>query len=309
MQKHIFYILIIYLFFANACDFKNSKARVITIADSTNIQEKVLEKTYISHNDFYKKVLESNYDYERNLLNSTINIKRYTTDTTIYKAKLVANLGVYLADFTYATLNNDGEDALNFLQGIERMNTAIQTQVPLDSHFTVRLKLNLVQKDSLFKISGQVYHKLDEILRRTEQNDLSIVMLAGIWVESMYHKLKIIELNQPDSLPELTKKNQKLLHEVLTQQESIQNLHELFKVIAKRNKLGSLMYGINILQKAFEEAGLKTIESKGKNTIEVAIIDKSGELSIKRIKVQDISETSLKNLSEKITAIRFEIIK
>lgn len=309
MPKYIFYIFIILIFCSNACEFSNSKAKVITIADSTKIQKTVVEKIYVSHNDFYKKIFESNYNYERNLLNSTINIKRYTTDTTIYKSKLAANLGVYLSDFTYSALNNEGEDALSFLKGIERMNTAIQTQVSLDSQFVTRLEINLDKKDSLFKISGQVYRKLDEALRRSEQNDLAIVMLAGIWVENMYHKLKIIERNQPDSLPQLTKKNQKILQEILGQRESAENLYELFQVISKRENLGSLLYGINILRKAFEEAGLQTKEGKAKNVTEVTVIDKSGELSIKKIKKQNFSESILKNLTEKIIAIRFEIIK
>lgn len=104
-------------------------------------------------------------------------------------------LGAYGADMAYVTIHRDGARALSTLQAIEKLGTALEMSNAFDRALIDRYRSNLNNEDSLLQMSGDAFRAADQYLKGNDRNDLSAVILAGGWIESMHLILAETTLN------------------------------------------------------------------------------------------------------------------
>jgi hypothetical protein len=95
-------------------------------------------------------------------------------------------LGMYGADMAYVTIHRDGARALSTLQAIEKLGSALEVSNAFDPSLIDRYRDNLNNEDSLLRISGDAFRAADLYLKGNERDDVSALVLAGGWIESMH---------------------------------------------------------------------------------------------------------------------------
>lgn len=102
------------------------------------------------------------------------------------------NLGIYLADLSYCTLNKQNQQATLYLKAVKTIADAIGIgQVFGSNNFSQRYQSNLDNEDSLTAIVADLQTKTDELLKANLQNSMRVVIYSGAWIENMYIGAKV----------------------------------------------------------------------------------------------------------------------
>lgn len=125
-------------------------------------------------------VQKSGVVYDKNVLSDTKKANIYSTDF----AKAL-NLGVYGADLGYVSLYNQSQDALSYLAAIKQLSDKLGITAAFDAATMDRIAKNITNKDSMTVLVSLAYRGSDAYLKNNQRNDVSTLILAGGWIESM----------------------------------------------------------------------------------------------------------------------------
>ncbi len=186
-MKNIFTILCVISMFAYGCGSSGTTQESSDNSDSTeisDIREKV-EREFMYPIPTSYQVTQLLQDAEASFVlgitNSPENVDKYETQ----KDKAL-NLGIYGADLSYASTYNRQEETMSFLNASKQLVDDLQ----LSSIFTVemvsRIENNLSNKDSLILIVTESFYDTYEYLNKDGQNKLSLLVVAGSWIEGLY---------------------------------------------------------------------------------------------------------------------------
>lgn len=188
--------------------------------------------------------------------------KQLATNTEFSKALA---LGVYNIDMSYAMVNNKGEDVLKFMKTVMTTSDALGLKAALDQMIGKRLERNMSNRDSLLKISDEIYVKSDSYLRTNERVYTASSIFAGSWIESLYLTCKIAE-----SVPDAVAKEKAYKH-VWDQRFYLKNLTDLLndykdkkECVALNDELKKIHTEIDAIKdpKNLKDAEFKSISEK-----------------------------------------------
>lgn len=106
------------------------------------------------------------------------------------------NLGVYISDFAYLSAIEDNTDELAYLKIIRELMDKVNLYGIVNEQFLDRINNNLMIKDSLNKISQELYYKMSNILENTDRNNILVLVSTGAIVEALYLAVNNIDFNQ-----------------------------------------------------------------------------------------------------------------
>jgi hypothetical protein len=109
-----------------------------------------------------------------------------------------AILGIYGADLAYVTVHKDGQRAMATMQAIEKLGNKLELTNSFDRALLDRFKSNLGSEDSLLQFSGTAFRAADQYLKNNQRDDVSALVLAGGWIESLY--LTVSPIRQPQRI-------------------------------------------------------------------------------------------------------------
>ncbi len=138
-------------------------------------------------------------------------------DSATGKVAQAALLGAYGADLAYATVNGDGQRAMATLVAIEKLGSKLDLSNAFDKDLMDQFRSNLNNEDSLLRFSGKAFGAADRYLKTNDREDVSTLVLAGGWVESIY-----LLLSDPN-----TGNDQKLIDRIGDQKNTLDGLIEL----------------------------------------------------------------------------------
>jgi hypothetical protein len=120
-------------------------------------------------------------EFKGDILNHTSNADKYTT---AYKQAI--NLGIYGADLGYINMYEKTGSSLNYLNAVKTVADQIKVGQFFDFATLKRLSNNKKDVDSLTNITILNFNKMDSYLREQGRGNLSILMVAGAWLEGLY---------------------------------------------------------------------------------------------------------------------------
>ncbi|HAW52020.1 MAG TPA: hypothetical protein DCX54_06785 [Flavobacteriales bacterium] len=123
----------------------------------------------------------SGAEYSESMLNPTENSESYTTS---YRQAL--NLGIYGADLGYINMYEKTISSLSYLNAVKEMADLIKVGQFFDFVTLKRLSSNKENIDSLLFITTSNFNRMDEYLRDQGRADLSVLSVAGAWLEGIY---------------------------------------------------------------------------------------------------------------------------
>ena len=96
------------------------------------------------------------------------------------------NLGVYGADLSYATIFEENAVSLTYLEVVKSLARELGVGDVIGDDMLARAEANRARQDSLVAIVSEAFFNLNEKLKSNGQEDLSGMLVAAGWVESLY---------------------------------------------------------------------------------------------------------------------------
>ncbi|MBN8697107.1 MAG: hypothetical protein J0L87_11320 [Bacteroidetes bacterium] len=203
------------LFVACGSDTPKEELTEEVAVDSTAVVEEETETTSYSLPSplqiasIFKK---SGLKYKDGVTSSQKDVAKYTTN--LNKA---LNLGVYSADLSYSVLNKQNQEAMNYMKLCRQLADNLGMGSVFDQgNLSARFEKNLGNEDSLAYIIAELQMVTDMYLDENNQQQITSIVFAGAWVESLYIGSKVFEKSKSKDL------NSKLA-EQMTILESIVN--------------------------------------------------------------------------------------
>jgi len=155
-------------------------------------------------------------NYIISLTNSAKNVDKYFTE----KSKAL-NLGVYAADLSYNSTYQQKQETMYYMEASKKLADDLGISGILDQDLVKQVEESINDKDKLIDIITNTFYDTYDELNRTGKGNLSLLVIAGSWVEALYITTNISE-NVYNNLEIVT-----IIHQ---QKETLYKLWELLTV-------------------------------------------------------------------------------
>jgi len=306
MIKRLIYIFVLALILTSCKNCTNNKnadqdfETEFNLPDSGEIYDGNLEISESAINEIVQNISSPvemaalikslGVPYSKEYLASTDYVDNYDTN---YKKAL--GLGIFGADLGYLNMYNKTGSVIDYISAIKKLADGIRVGQFFDFTTLKRLATNNQNLDSLMYISVQNFNQMDRYLRENKRSNLSSLIVAGVWIESMY---LVGEVSKKSPSAELTEKigEQKII---------LSNLMILLKNYEKVPEFKGLINDLNDIQDLYQNVVI-TVEKGESEAIEV-----DGTLVIKQNDKQfiEISDGIKTKIINKISDVRNKIIQ
>ncbi len=178
-------------------------------------------------------------NYILNISNKPENADKYFTE----EAKAL-NLGVYGADISYSATYNKSQETLNFLVSTKKLREELEIQTSCNAGLSSRMERNIDNQDSVYFILTCAYKNTFEYLNDNNKGAISVLILAGGWIEGLFISTE---------LAELTNKYQDIYQGIADQKETLNKLIPLMENYKGNQKVNEISTKLKDLKKIFDE--------------------------------------------------------
>lgn len=226
--------------------------------------------------------------YNKSILNSPNKLNQYTTNLS--KA---INLGIYGADLGYVTMYEQAQDAIGFLNASKKLADELNITGAFDTKTIERFQANIGNKDSMLILVSVAYRESDSYLKNNNRNDISALVLAGGWIESLYFATEIYK----------AKPNDKIKRRIAEQKASLSNLIKLLTQYYNQSEYVAFIDSLNDLASVFEKIEFNYVYEKpitDANNKTTTITSKSDVV---------VTNEQIETIAQKIKTIRTDLIQ
>lgn len=180
-------------------------------------------------------------DYSREILNPANNKEKYITN---FRKSL--NLGIYGADLGYIYMYGQKHDAFSYLEIVQDIADDMRVSHFFDFELIGRLAIKSESLDSLMIITTSNFEKINKYLREQDQVHLSVLMLTGGWLESIYILTQAAKQSN----------NQELNRRIGLQKTILDNIVSLLSAYQSDPNVGKLLSELKELKKLFDQVAI-----------------------------------------------------
>nr|WP_319400205.1 hypothetical protein [uncultured Carboxylicivirga sp.] len=178
--------------------------------------------------------------YILSLSNPVANVEKYLTEKS-----QALNLGVYSADLSYASTYNQKQETVDFMNASKSLIEELDIAPALDKNLLEKIESNLDDKDELVDVITNSFYDTYEYLNKNDRGSVSLLVLAGSWVEALYisthisedtfnnKEMVVIIMNQKEPLNKLMAllKQQEADADIAETIEDLKILHEIYNSV------------------------------------------------------------------------------
>jgi len=128
-----------------------------------------------------KMLTDLEVGYIIGISNPVENSKKYFSSST-----RSINVGVFGADLSYATLYNQQQEVINYLNAIRALANELNMSKIYNEDLYTKIKQNFDNKNELVKILTSAFNDTYAYLSENDQQPLALLVVGGAWVEGMY---------------------------------------------------------------------------------------------------------------------------
>jgi hypothetical protein len=210
-----------------------------------------------------KMLTELEVGYIIGISNPVENSKKYFSSTT-----RAINLGVFGADLSYATLYNQQQEVINYLDAIRSLANELNMSKIYNEDLYTKIKQNIDNKDELVKILTSAFNDSYGYLSDNDQQPLAILVVGGAWVEGMYLTTHVSEAAyQVEGISKV----------LLEQKKSFEIFLEIAKPYINDPSVGDFVKLLDPVTKIYVGIGTSLTEQNIKDITKV-IVDVRGQI-------------------------------
>src|SRR5690606_13050625 len=188
------------------------------VLEKTTVEEKVREFVYPLPTAFEVTEMLNRIGaaYILTLSNPVSNVERYLTE----KSKAL-NLGIYSADLSYASTYNQKQSVIDYMDVSKKLIDALNISGAISQDVIEQVEANQDNNDELVNIITNTFYDTYEYLNQANRGSVSLLVLAGTWVEGLYIVTHITEN---------VYYNKEMVTIIMKQKASLDTLMELMQV-------------------------------------------------------------------------------
>ncbi|HYW95659.1 MAG TPA: hypothetical protein VE870_08735 [Bacteroidales bacterium] len=208
--------------------------------------------------------------YSNRYLTSLDEIDNYNT-----AFRMAFNLGMLGADLGYLNVYNKTGNAVSYLSEINRLSDGLKVSQFFDFSTIKRLATSNSNLDSLMFLSVRSFNQMDEHLRETDRSNLSVLMVAGIWIEGMYLATQVAEEKPDKELAEYIGEQKLILNDLLLILKNYERDEQFKKLISEFETIRKAFRDVKITYvmgepKAIEKDGMFTVVPQESSVITIS---------------------------------------
>lgn len=201
------------------------------------------------------------------------------------------NLGIYIADFAYLSLNNNKFNSISYLKAIQEMAEELNIYEFLSENIMDRIQQNLTNNDSIMEISREAYFGITEALETSGQKNILALISAGALIETLYLASMSVGAYTDYKL---------VIRNIFEQKYLLNNIISFLNQYNNDNEIKKIATYLKNLKNEFGESIIKA---------KTYTKDKANHINVKGGETPSINEGMFKNLKQKISETRNTIIK
>lgn len=232
-------------------------------------------------------IKDAGFSFDKNVLNPVEKVNKY-----INEENRAINLGIYAADLSYSTVFDQKQESVNYLSASKTLASALGIDGALDEQFMERVQRNQNNKDSLISYVTQSYQNVNAYLKEGKRTDVSALIIAGAWVETLYL-----------STHYAGKKGEKAMRQRVAEQTySLNQLVNYLNLFATSNRVNQMKEDLIKLQMIYKDV----IVIGGETSVEK---DKNGTTTIGSTETITMSDPTLAKIAAEAVVIRNKYIQ
>lgn len=222
---------------------------------------------------------KSGVPFNRNFLINPDDVSDYSTSF-----KKALGLGVLSADLGYLNVYSQTSEVVDYLASIRKLSEDLKVGQFFDFQSLKRLATSSSNDDldSLLFMCVDSYHKMTENLVETRRSHLSVLLVTGVWVESVYILTQVAQKNGGEDFKD----------QIGEQKNILKDLLPIIKLFAADKSFENLIQDLEELKDVFDVVKITTqVEGDAKMEIVngVAVINQN-ETSVVTMSNEEFQE-------------------
>ena len=229
-------------------------------------------------------------EYNEELMNPTSNTSKYITS----KSKAL-NLGVYSTDLSYASLFDQSQATLDYIEAAKEMADGLNIMDAINEETVNQLEEQINNRDAIIDIISETLMNSSSFLKENDLEGTASVVLVGGWVEGLYIATSLVdeEGNLDDN---------KLVERIVDQKLSLDIMVKLLESTPEDQDAQSVLEDVKALKAIFDKITINQGESTVVEDPDTEISTIKSESSIR------ISNRVFTELKTKVFEIRSSYI-
>ncbi|MCC5946605.1 MAG: hypothetical protein JJT94_16865 [Bernardetiaceae bacterium] len=234
-------------------------------------------------------IKESGTSYLKNELNDHKKVDNYTNS---YSKAL--NLGVYSTDLGYANIYEKNQDALLYLNSVKKLADGLNIGQFFDYHTIKKLTQSGNDMDTLLRLTTTNFEDINNELQNQGREHLSILILAGGWIEATHLIGLVYEENKDEKLREKLGEQKIVLERIMLVLDYYKN----------KSNIEDFINDLKELQSVYKR--IKIIEERGDPIIEIT--DDGPVVTDTRKSTVEINDQDVAEIKSLLSSIRSKIV-
>jgi hypothetical protein len=188
-------------------------------------------------------------EYNEELMNPTSNTSKYITS----KSKAL-NLGVYSTDLSYASLFDQSQATLDYIEAAKEMADGLNILDAIDEQTVNKLEEQINNRDAIIDIISETLMNSSSFLKENDLEGTASVVLVGGWVEGLYIATSLVD--EDGELDE-----NKLVERIVDQKLSLDIMIKLLESTPEDQDAQSVLEDVKALKTIFDKITINQGES------------------------------------------------
>ncbi|MBU8893758.1 MAG: hypothetical protein KOO66_13340 [Bacteroidales bacterium] len=278
---------------------KSSDSDELVTIDSLEIDEQLIKDVKSVKEIFYSLpspletamiLKQAGAKYNEELLNPTDNTSGYVTNKS-----MALNLGIYTTDLSYASLFDQTQATINYMNASKKMAEGLGILNAIDENVIERLEANINNRDVIMDIISETIMNSSSFFEENDRQAMSTIVLVGGWVEGLYIATNLVE-------DEVDFNNNELIKRIIDQKLTLSTVQSLLDENSDNEDVQMIMVNVNELKTIFDK--IEITSSK----IEPITDEETNVTTLKSKTTISMSTETYNELKEKVKVIRSNYI-
>jgi hypothetical protein len=274
---------------------KSTDSDDLVTIDSLEIDEQLIQDVKSVKEIFYSLpspletamiLKQAGAKYNEELLNPTENTSRYVTNKS-----MALNLGIYTTDLSYASLFDQTQATINYMNASKKMAEGLGILNAIDEDIIERLEANINNRDEIMDIISETIMNSSSFFEENDRQAMSNIVLVGGWIEGLYIATNLVE-------PDADFNNNELVNRIIDQKLTLSTVISLLDENSDNEDVQMVMVNVNELKRIFDK--IEITSSK----IEPVTDEETNVTTLKSETTISMSTATYNELKEKVKVIR-----
>lgn len=262
--------------------------------DSADLEQDIFEDIGTAKQIFYSLpsplesamlIKSSGATFDEKLLNPVNSTSKYTTNKS-----LALNLGIYTTDLSYASLFDQAQITITYMDASKKMADGLGILDAIDKTTIDRLEENINNRDVILDIISETFMSSTSFLKENDRQALSSIVMVGGWIEGLYIASQLVGSK--------FSAESKIVDRIVDQKLSLDMVMKLLESNKNNQDVAGVLAEMQDLKVTYDKIIIKS------SKIEPVLDENTKVTTLKSESSSNISEEVFDELRNKIKNIR-----